>query len=375
MTLLFLLLACSPDPDTAAPADTAIEDSALEDTGLPDLLAPDQPGPWAVGSWDETITGPDGVDLTVQVWYPAFEAGPELYPYLYGYTAQATTSAPAACETPRPVLVFSHGNAGMRYHTLYLAERMASRGWVVVAPDHTFGAAVDYDEGRFAEVLFRRPLDLAASFDWLVERAVAAGGALEGCVDPGAGYAVAGHSLGGMTAAATAGAVVDPEAVAERCDRGGGWLCEPVAAWAAAHPGETPDLDDPRAWAAVLLAPGGYEAVVGGLQRALVPLLTLGGSADTTTSMDVQVGPYHEHWGGTPRYLGELIDAGHHSFSMACPFEWDYPECGEPYLEAERAHAIVNTTTAAFLGLVAGDGRHAAWLPPEDDQLDWEAVD
>ncbi len=141
MTLLFLLLACSPDPDTAAPADTAIEDSALEDTGLPDLLAPDQPGPWAVGSWDETITGPDGVDLTVQVWYPAFEAGPELYPYLYGYTAQATTSAPAACETPRPVLVFSHGNAGMRYHTLYLAERMASRGWVVVAPDHTFGAA------------------------------------------------------------------------------------------------------------------------------------------------------------------------------------------------------------------------------------------
>ncbi len=41
-----------------------------------------------------------------------------------------------------PLILFSHGNGGVRMQSVFLTEHLASHGYVVVAPDHTGNAAV-----------------------------------------------------------------------------------------------------------------------------------------------------------------------------------------------------------------------------------------
>ncbi len=365
MLWLLLLAACTPTPDTGA--DTGPVADAF--------LAPDLAGDWLPGTYEDVAPGPGGLELSVQVWFPASEADEDAYSYDGYWSASALEDGVPACDEPRPVLVFSHGNTGLRFQSVFLTERLATRGWVVVAPDHKFNTYIDYDDAKLGEVMFRRPGDIAASFDWLADVAAGPGGPLEGCVDPQAGYAVAGHSFGGFTSAAVAGAVIDPVAVAAYCAGHYGWLCSEVADWAAQHPGELADLGDPRAWASVPMAPAGYEALVGGLDQIAIPGLVLGGTMDTTTSMAAQVGPIFEGWGGRPAYLGELADAGHYSFSNACDLVPTFDDCEPPFIEGAEAHAIINTVTAAFLGQALGDDRYADWLPPQDDRLSWTVAE
>lgn len=365
MLFLLALLACGP-PSDSGPAD---------DTGPgPDpFLPPDQPGPFPVGTLEDAAPGPEDLVLTVQVWFPAASADDDPYAYDGFFEASALDDGVPDCAAPRPVLVFSHGHQGVRYQSVFLTEWLASRGWVVVAPDHAYNTAMDYDEERLGEVMVRRPLDVAAAFDWLSATAAGPGGPLEGCVDPAAGYAVAGHSFGGFTAVAVAGAALVPVVSATYCAQRGGWLCDELAAWAADHPGEEAALGDARAWATVAMAPAGYEALIGGLERVAIPALVLGGSRDDITPMAWQVTPIYAGLASLPRFLGEIEDAGHYTFSDACDLAPTFDDCEPPYLPAEEAHPLIDALTAAFLGLVQGDERHLDWLPPADERLTWTA--
>lgn len=365
MLWFLILAACNPTDDSAA------------DTGASEVpfLPPDQAGDWLPGTYEDVAPGPGGIELAVQVWFPASDADEDAYSYDGYWSASALEDAVPACDEPRPVLMFSHGNTGLRFQSVFLTERLATRGWVVVAPDHKYNTYVDYDDDKLGEVMFRRPGDIAASFDWLVQTAASPGGPLQGCVDEAAGYAVAGHSFGGFTSAAVAGAVIDPAAVASYCASHYGWLCDEVATWAEQHPGEVADLGDPRAWASMPMAPAGYEALVGGLSGIIIPGLVLGGTRDTTTSMSAQVRPIFEGWGGRPATLGELADAGHYTFSNACDLVPTFDDCEPPYIPTADAHALLNTVTAAFLGLAMGDERYADWLPLDDERWTWTTAD
>jgi predicted dienelactone hydrolase len=74
--------------------------------------------------------------LTVAVWYPtAARPGP----YRYGGPTSgniAVDAAPFAEKGPYPLLVFSHGYGGSGIGAVFLTEALASRGWIVAAPDH-----------------------------------------------------------------------------------------------------------------------------------------------------------------------------------------------------------------------------------------------
>jgi predicted dienelactone hydrolase len=365
MVLLLALLACHTPGDSGPTRDTG--------DGPPPFLPPDQAGPWAAGTFEDVAPGPDGIALTVQAWFPAAAAGDDPYAYDDFFEAAAREDGVPDCAAARPVLVFSHGNEGIRYQSVFLTEWLASRGWVVVAPDHLHNTFLDHEEERLCEVMVRRPLDLAAVYDWLTGTAAGPGGPLEGCVDPDAGYAVAGHSFGGFTALATAGAALVPAASATYCAQRGGWLCDAIAAWAADHPAEEAALGDPRVWATVAMAPAGYEALIGGLGRVTVPALVLGGSRDSVTPMEWQVTPIYAGLTSLPRFLGEIRDAGHYTFSDACAMAPTFDDCDPPYLPPEEAHPLIDALTAAFLGLAQGDDRNLGWLPPEDDCLTWTA--
>ena len=74
--------------------------------------------------------------LTVAVWYPT---AAEPSPHNYGGPTNgkvAIDAAPLAEKGPYPMLVFSHGYGGGGLGAVFFTERLATRGWIVVAPDH-----------------------------------------------------------------------------------------------------------------------------------------------------------------------------------------------------------------------------------------------
>ncbi|MFL5354716.1 alpha/beta fold hydrolase [Archangium sp.] len=84
-----------------------------------------------------------------------------------------------------PALVFVHGGLVPPEDYLWLAEALATRGYVVALPSHPLGLALSAtDNGHFARELLVSP---------------PGGSLLQGLVDPSR-IAVAGHSLGGVVA-------------------------------------------------------------------------------------------------------------------------------------------------------------------------------
>jgi predicted dienelactone hydrolase len=175
-------------------------------------------------------------ELALRFWYPAAVAArcraapytnPAVWSYLgelAGVTLPAVTTnscldAPIA-DGLYPIVVFSHGLTGTFTDYTFLFEDLASRGYVVAAVAHTHEAtAVELADGRIARSLFGSHLTRIAHLGESSVRQLelARNGDMRFVVDelqrlenqpdsPFAGHfntnaiAVAGHSLGGLTA-------------------------------------------------------------------------------------------------------------------------------------------------------------------------------
>jgi dienelactone hydrolase len=93
-----------------------------------------------------------------------------------------------ACD--RPVVVFVHGGLVTHERYRWLATHIASRGFVVVAPDHEFDLAF-FEQSNAADVLLALRAASARAGDPLA------------CAASSAPAAIHGHSLGGVVAATT----------------------------------------------------------------------------------------------------------------------------------------------------------------------------
>ena len=156
--------------------------------------------PYPVGISTIVIPRGDGTnDVTAEVWYPAAQAGDTLADYTlidalfvpsHGYR-----DAKPAADAPLLLVVFSHGFGGVRWQNYSMADRLASFGYVVVAPDHPGTTILDImNAGNLAQSLIHRPGTVIAVADALW------GGAVAGLHPRGKTYAVIGHSLGALTA-------------------------------------------------------------------------------------------------------------------------------------------------------------------------------
>lgn len=181
--------------------------------------------PAAAGDDDETVT--------VELWYPAPEANRDDETEPVGFDeflpdsvlerlvglalptldAGVIRDAPArAPESGWPVLLFSHGLGGMRVQSATIAAHLASRGYVVAAPDHRGRMLGDLlpcvfsptpDDCNLAGLADDPgPDDLAAALAWL-DAAQVGDDPLAGALDLDQ-LGLYGHSAGGGSTA-TAG--------------------------------------------------------------------------------------------------------------------------------------------------------------------------
>ena len=357
-------------------------------------------GPYWVGYRRLEIPGGGGDEpLEVKVWYPARNpTGAEetmtyqvalKFPDWQGYSPQvvhgrAIANAPIDdTNAAYPLVVFSHGYGTNPEWYSTLVEHYASHGLVVLAPEHR---ETDWFAAWAAS--FDRPIDIKRTLDF-AEALTAPGGTLAGRIDV-TKVAVVGHSYGGYTALAMAGARMELETFNARCaalaaDDPKTFLCAPFvgreqdmaarAGLTAVPVGLWPPLGDARVKAIVPMAGDAYLFNEQGLASIAVPVMAMGGTADWGTPWEWGARLSYDGVASAHKALVGFEIAGHMIAANPCAdmpwtamlpaFEHDV-FCLEPVWEKLRALDLINHFSTAFLlDVLAGDpAAHEALLSP-----------
>jgi predicted dienelactone hydrolase len=191
----------------------------------------------------------------------------------------------------KPIIVFSHGLGSVRTDMRYLAEHLASHGYVVAALEHPGS-----NETHIKRVLtlqapllageefLNRPKDISFVLDQL-KTLNQTEGSLQGKLASDR-VMVVGYSLGGATALSIAGAELQLTQLKQRCP--GNVLAlslgENAQCFAKSLPEDRYQLRDPRVKAAIAFSPT-TSLLFGetGLTNVAVPILVGASSADKTT--------------------------------------------------------------------------------------------
>ncbi len=342
LVLLLFLTGCGGDDDAPASSPPAWE----------------QDGPYPVGS--TTIVLEDtarGRSLRVEIWYPAAASarasakegepvemlvppGAERDTY-----AQLLEAAPLECPTRRthsardaepasadsfPLVVFSHCHNCLRFSGLSIAQRLASHGIAVAAPDHQDNTLFDELDGTAVslskEFLQIRGADVRFVIDSLLDASdTSVPDFLRGHFDASR-VGVLGHSFGGVTT----GLVLQDDP-------------RPLAGMSIAAPVQNP------------LLPG---VTVASIHKPLLFLLAQEDNSITELGNNLIRDNFAD--GNPPLIKLEVEDAGHWSFSDMCGLTDAFaPGCGEgtrqtapgesfSYLPVATGLSIASSTAAAF---------------------------
>jgi predicted dienelactone hydrolase len=197
-----------------------------------------------------------------------------------------------AATSDKPVIVFSHGFGSVRTDLRYLAEHLASHGYVVAVLEHPGSNATNVDsalQGKNRvvkpEEFLRRPQDISFVLDELEKLNQTANNPLAGKLATTKAMVV-GYSFGGGTALAIAGGELQLERLKQRCKKNLAILSlgEAMQCIAQELPENSYQLRDSRIKGAIALNPT-TSLMFGetGLTKVEVPTLILAGSADKTT--------------------------------------------------------------------------------------------
>ncbi|WP_251960019.1 alpha/beta hydrolase [Nostoc commune] len=197
-----------------------------------------------------------------------------------------------AATADKPVIVFSHGFGSVRTDLRYLAEHLASHGYVVAALEHpgsneanTNSALQGKTRVMKPQEFLYRPQDISFVLDELEKLNQTANNSLQGKLATNKAMVI-GYSLGGSTALALAGAELQLERLKQRCKENLTILSlgENIQCIAQQLPENSYQLRDTRIKQAIALNPT-TSLIFGetGLTKVQVPTLVLAGSADKTT--------------------------------------------------------------------------------------------
>jgi dienelactone hydrolase len=365
-----------PDPPWNAGDDDADDDFIDDDSGEipPEPFDPMQPGPYVVGNRMMLFTDYERFDLAshqarqllVEVWYPAEGWAEELPPdiignFLNGWdelilsifdllgvppeelanfareTGSKRNAAIRADHAPYPVLLFSHGNAAVRFQNYTMAQYLASHGYVVIAPDHANNSVfVTYPDRLEVYNPLLTPLsfvDRQVDLSFLLDEFELLNrddpdGLFTGMLDFDRVGAI-GHSFGGNTV-------------------------QEVILW------------DDRIRAATAFAGPQIPILPDGFDR---PIMTMIGLEDHTMHDWEWLIRWNYSMRLAPKLMLEFIDGGHYTFTDACLLvptlfgESDgcggntRYDTGEPfdYIDHDKAFSVINPYLTAFFGAYVKD--------------------
>lgn len=241
-----------------------------------------------------------------------------------------------------PLVVFSHGNGGLRFQNSFWCEHMASHGYIVMAPDHTTNCAVTFIDGNIVPMMDAkeareqsskdRPKDVSFLIDVMTRFNKGADSRFTGRVDLER-IGVAGHSFGGYTC---------------------GWVADQDPRVDAICPMTGAPKDRTNFTCPVMLFLAGEDATLG-----------LEGNANIRKYYDDSKGP---------KYFLELPNAGHFSFTEMYQLKPDFGDGvgsgtritnAQPidYIKKDVIWPLINGYSTAFFGkFLKGQDGHDSYL-------------
>lgn len=367
---------------------------------LPDAPALAPRGDYGVGVQTLTVTNPDQIDilnfqpgtdeprydrsLTLEVWYPALMPdGVEMlveYTDTLGYNGRRDLipftfkgralrdAEPDTSGAAYPLVIVSHGYPGSRFMMSYLTENLASKGYVVVAIDHTESTFSDVT--AFTSTLLNRSLDILFVLDEIDRMSTADGDSfLAGLVDANR-TGLIGYSMGGYGALNAAGAGYSPQAASIFEQWTGG--SQALQMRAAGNPDYDASQDD-RIQVVIAFAPWGMNMSLwdaDGLAGLDVPTMFVVGSQDDVAGYENGVRAIYEGAVNADRYLLTYVNARHNVapnpppgivFGPEILFD-DFMRYAEPVWSEARINNINQHFVTAFLGTYLTGQDYAEYL-------------
>jgi predicted dienelactone hydrolase len=361
---------------------------------LPEEVPYNARGPHPVGMREFVMDGE--TPLEISMWYPALSGNDEgqiTYPYKMkmgkplGKVSVAYSTGQAALDAaqdlpadPYPLVILSPGFSIGSTSYAWIGEHLASYGFIVVSPEHVENLD---PENQLWQAAITRPQDILKVLAYIDEE-TKSGGLFENFVNPDM-VAVIGHSYGGYTALAAAGAQIDTDSFNSQCqsaiaeDEPGAWLCEmllphmadmaALAGLDAIPQGLWPARADSRVDAIVSMAGDAFFFGQDGISKINIPVMAIGGTADVDSPYMWGTYPTYEYANSPRKVRIALEDAEHMIFTGPCqtiplylsPFSDEF--CTDTSWNRTRAHEISKHFTTAFLlAELKGDPAAAAAL-------------
>ena len=323
------------------------------------------------GGIDPTYDRP----IKVEVWYPANlpEGSKEsviydevmgtsndpkrpLIPFTFAGRA-SRNAAPLTANGNFPLIIVSHGYVGSRVLMTYLTENLASKGYIVVAIDHT--ESTFRDANGFQSTLLNRSKDVLFVLNQMADLGkVDSKNFLSGLVDAN-NTALIGYSMGGYGVLNVAGVGYSEGAVKLFGSISGG--SKAIEVRTANNESYRSSMDS-RVKAVVALAPWGMERGVWdveGLKGLKTPTFFVAGSQDDISGYEKGIKAIYNGAINANRYMLTYMNARHNIAPNPAPVESlkaglhidEYYRYAEPSWDSRKINNINQHFITVFLGI------------------------
>lgn len=331
--------------------------------------------------------------LTVEVWYPAAEVsgsnalttyhevmgtrGDSLRPLIpFTFKGRAVRDAvPKTSEGKFPLVIVSHGYVGSRYLMTYLTENLASKGYVVVAIDHT--DSTFRDANAFYSTLLNRAKDIKFIINAMATLADTPLGEITDANRTG----IIGYSMGGYGVLNIAGAGYSTGAAGFFEQMTGG--SKAFQSLVASNPDYQKSIDS-RVKAVVAFAPWGMARGVWdaeGLKGLKKPTFFIAGSQDDISGYENGIKALFEGAVNADRYLLTYVNARHNvapnpppaeSFSPTLHID-EYYRYADSSWDQRKINNVNQHFVTAFLGTYLKGENHSKFLDIQENsnEKDW----